>query len=203
MSGTEGTIAEARCSVDECGKPVKRKGFCYGHYMKQWRYGTPTPVHPSTVVDIKGRRFGSLVVMHRGDGHWVCRCDCGAGATVRAGDLNRGTTTSCGDRRLHRRQDFVEYWGAHDRVYEDRGPASEQQCVDCDRRAEHWSYDHADPDELVSHSPRSAGAPYSLDPMHYAPRCVPCHWAFDRTDHPARAAARARQAAMVVAGHRV
>jgi len=29
------------CSVDGCELPVKRKrsGLCYGHYMRQWRYG--------------------------------------------------------------------------------------------------------------------------------------------------------------------
>lgn len=191
MSGTAGTIAEPSCSVSGCDKPVKRKGFCYGHYMKQWRYGTPTPVHQPTAADLRGERFGHLVVLHRIAGRWACRCDCGARTTVRTGDLNRGTTTSCGDRRLHRRRPYVEYFGAHDRVYEDRGPASAMQCVDCDRPAEHWSYDHADPEELVSRTPSTAGMPYSLHPTHYDPRCVRCHRAYDRHERVQPVVARA------------
>lgn len=31
------------CPVDGCSKDAYRKGFCYAHYMKDWRYGTPTP----------------------------------------------------------------------------------------------------------------------------------------------------------------
>lgn len=185
------TDDEATCSLPDCAEPIKRKGFCYGHYMKQWRYGTPTPEFPSKVVDLVGQAFGSLVVVRRVGSKWECTCACGVVTTVRAGDLNRGTTTSCGDRRLHRRQEYVGYEGMHDRLQADRGSASQHSCVDCGGEAEHWSYDHADPDELASTTPKYSGMPYSLDPMHYDPRCVRCHRAFDRVDRARPTSARA------------
>jgi len=38
-----------------------------------------------------------------------------------------------------------------------------------------WAYDHGDPNERVD----SRRGPYSVDPSHYLPLCVPCHRAFD------------------------
>lgn len=67
--------------------------------------------------------------------------------------------------------DTVTYSGAHIRVRDRRGKASNQACVDCGGAAQHWTYDHADPNEL--HDQR--GRPYSGDPSHYVPRCVSCH----------------------------
>lgn len=29
------------CKIDGCGKPIKTKGWCDGHYKKYWRYGDP------------------------------------------------------------------------------------------------------------------------------------------------------------------
>jgi hypothetical protein len=66
--------------------------------------------------------------------------------------------------------DAVTYSGAHIRVRNARGPASAQVC-ECGQPAGHWSYDHSDPDE--KHDER--GRPYSPDPSHYRPMCVPCH----------------------------
>jgi hypothetical protein len=45
----------------------------------------------------------------------------------------------------------------------------------CGKTAQHWAYDHLDPDELVS----ERGYPYSLDPCHYFPTCVADHKAWD------------------------
>lgn len=51
--------------------------------------------------DISGQRFGRLVVScyshslnHKA--YWLCVCDCGGSAVVRADALKRGRTTSCG-----------------------------------------------------------------------------------------------------------
>ncbi len=48
-----------------------------------------------------GQRFGKLVVVEvrgytRGNQHLLCRCDCGNEKVVRAGNLSRGATSSCG-----------------------------------------------------------------------------------------------------------
>lgn len=51
--------------------------------------------------DITGDRFGRLVAVSHsrnrdGCSQWVCECDCGNQATVRAGYLRSGKTKSCG-----------------------------------------------------------------------------------------------------------
>lgn len=49
-----------------------------------------------------GERFGRLVLVvrahrnERGALFWACRCDCGADVVVKAHNLQRGATTSCG-----------------------------------------------------------------------------------------------------------
>lgn len=56
----------------------------------------------SHAIDLKGKRFGKLVVEKRvgtsPDRHalWRCKCDCGKMTTVRSIDLVSGNTKSCG-----------------------------------------------------------------------------------------------------------
>lgn len=167
------------CSVDNCAGAVKRGRFCYGHYMKNWRYGTPTPDHPQRWEDLTGRRYGTLTARERVGGDWLCDCDCGETRVVAVGQLNRtGQRNTCGNKRNHLRED-VEYTGAHSRLRVQRGSASQHRCVECGDRALHWSYDHADPDERISQAEPTAGIAYSLDMDHYQPRCVPCHKRMD------------------------
>jgi len=187
-------VDQPTCSVDACGKPVKRLGLCYGHYMKNWRYGTATPAFGWTqgekhekatatrrvLPDLTGLRFGLLVVIRRARGGWLCQCDCGADKVQATGLLNRGRETiTCGDRAVHHRTDTADYGAAHDRIHRDRGPSRDHVCVGCGAQAAHWSYNHDDPDERSSASTRRPGVAYSLDPDHYSPRCVPCHKRFD------------------------
>lgn len=178
-------MMQSTCNVSECVKPIHAKGWCYAHYMRAWRYGSPTFVHPARFKDVAGQRFGCLIardrVDQRGMKMWRCDCDCGGSLTTRIGDLNNGNVVSCGDRRTHRGND-VSYDAAHQRVRSDRGPAAQFPCVDCASSAQHWSYSHRDPDELVAQSGQWAGLPYSLDTAQYEPRCVPCHKRFD-LDH--------------------
>lgn len=54
-------------------------------------------------LDLTGNRFGRLVVAgkaatkgKRGEIYWVCTCDCGNERNVRANQLTRGITKSCG-----------------------------------------------------------------------------------------------------------
>ena len=52
--------------------------------------------------EIGGKRFGRLVAMTTVEGRdptrkmWLCKCDCGATATVRGSDLRAGDVKSCG-----------------------------------------------------------------------------------------------------------
>ena len=171
---------EMMCNVDGCTKPVRGKtGLCYAHYMRKYRYGSPTAERPKDRphIDLTGRVFGDLtVVRYVSPGRWVCTCSCGATATPLTGDLNRGNAVSCGDRTAHQRRDVCGYFAAHNRVTSDKGKASTHECVDCGRPAAHWSYDHADPEVLID---SRLGIPYSMDPDHYQPRCVPCHKTYD------------------------
>lgn len=54
------------------------------------------------VIDLSGRRFGRLTVLHRGPSgahnhtYWFCRCDCGAETLVYSYSLRIGGTQSCG-----------------------------------------------------------------------------------------------------------
>lgn len=56
-------------------------------------------------VDLRGRRFGRLLVLEEVGrskcGHvlWKCKCDCGNETVVRGRSLRRGDTTSCGCHR--------------------------------------------------------------------------------------------------------
>ena len=179
-------MANATCTVAGCTRPIKRVGFCYGHYMKNWRYGTPEPEHSIRRADLVGKTFGSLVVQgyDRATRKWSCTCACGATLLAGTTALTRRGQRSC--QRCAgraRRQPDAGYGSAHRRVRTERGPATDHRCVDCGKAAAHWSYDHADPDELIATDGAHPIA-YSLSSIHYEPRCVPCHKRFDldRTD---------------------
>ena len=56
-------------------------------------------------TDMTGRRFGTLVVLKRGENRkgavmWECKCDCGNTSRVSTGDLQSGHTRSCGCRKV-------------------------------------------------------------------------------------------------------
>jgi hypothetical protein len=57
------------------------------------------------IIDLTGRRFGRLTVLHRtgggddGQARWRCACDCGGIHEVAGRDLRCGDTTSCGCRK--------------------------------------------------------------------------------------------------------
>lgn len=166
------------CPVEGCVKDVFRGGYCYGHYMKNWRYGTPTPKHKPRWKDLSGKRFGTLVAVERLNGKWRCECDCGGERFVSVGDLNRyGDRNTCGVEGKHF-SEFAGYGAVHDRIRRYRGRADSNQCFDCGDVARQWSYDHECPRERVQ---EVAGymVSYSPDMRRYVPRCVSCHKLFD------------------------
>lgn len=134
------------------------------------------------LVDRTGQRYGHLTVVERVEGAtrtmWLCRCDCGTTAAIRADALVGGHTRTCGG---HSRLEAPTYISAHIRVTRDRGRASDYNCR-CGVPAEDWAYDHADPNELSEYDGRGAGRTrvYSADSWHYLPMCRACHRAFDR-----------------------
>jgi hypothetical protein len=172
-----------QCAVEGCAKPAtpKKRGWCYAHYMRNYRYGSPTAPKRRQYVDVAGQRFGRLVAVEHEPApsrFWVCLCDCGATRLAAYEALHKGLATSCGAPDCQRK-DEVGYSGVHERLRTRRGPARRHPCVDCGLPARHWSYDRTDPDErhMVIGAKRY---PYSMDETRYVPRCVSCHSRFDR-----------------------
>lgn len=150
------------CEVDGCERPCHGHGFCFKHYQRWSTHGSATyeaPHHTRCIVqdcDNEPRSLRSGL------------CDRHYSRRWRHGSV---------DAVIDTRRDDAGYRAAHGRITKDRGRARTYRCIDCGRRADHWSYRHDDPDELVS----PTGQPYSLDPTHYDPRCAPCHAIFDGT----------------------
>lgn len=152
-----------------------------------------------TAISLVGQTYGNLTVIdtapstllsNRWRTQWKCRCSCGAEVTARGDFLRVGAVRSCGNRRKHpaMRKSVPDsqksYMTAHDRVRKVKGKASAQKCVDCGGPAAHWSYNHRDPQQIVTES----GTAYSFNPDYYEARCVTDHRIFDakRTEVCAR-----------------
>ncbi len=53
------------CSIPECGKPVRTKGYCNAHYLRLWRHGDPLGgnAHPGEPL----RFIHEVAIHHVGD----------------------------------------------------------------------------------------------------------------------------------------
>jgi hypothetical protein len=87
----------------------------------------------------------------------------------------RGVSRRKQEQNPNWRGDDIKYRAAHERLRAQRGAAEGHQCIDCGKPAAHWSYNHTDHNQQQS----DCGLPFSVEPRHYSPRCVPCHKAFD------------------------
>lgn len=140
------------------------------------------------LIDLTGRTFERLTVIHRGPDHvspkgstaarWRCACSCGELALVRGDYLKSGKTRSCGClarelvAELLRRQslgktgtqspswkgDSIGYSGAHARARASKGSAAHHACVDCSSPAREWSYAGGCPREKVTDGSESTPA---------------------------------------------
>lgn len=165
-------MPDPTCTLPDCEKPSRNPrspGLCPMHYHRQYRRGstdTARPWHRRTVCAVpdcgKPERSGTYCAMHA--------------ARVQ----RHGSTDRIGTRPRYRQDhhdwtgDAATYGTVHDRLRAWRGPARAHRCVDCDRQAHHWSYDHGCPDERTSRH-----GPYSPHLEHYRPRCGRCHKAHD------------------------
>jgi len=156
------------CSIEGCEEPHYGQTWCKNHHRAWWMYGYPLinktkmPAAPRTCV-VDGCDFDEAVKRLQ-----LC-------STHYARWRSTGDPLGLREhRRGNPRRAFVGNDAAHARVIHDRGRASTHQCIDCGQPAAHWSYDHADPDELAADR-----GPYSLDGEHYQPRCALCHKRFD------------------------
>lgn len=150
---------ERECEVEGCEAPQEKRGWCGKHYLRWYKHGDPEQLLPRysecREADCTKRPRSTLTPL----------CEMHYYRIRRNGHAGL----------LDTRQPDAKYRAAHSRIARDRGKACEHSCVDCGVQAQHWSYMHTDPDELMS----DTGQPYSLDTSQYAPRCVPCHRAFD------------------------
>ncbi len=151
-----------QCAVVGCNAQRVKREWCNKHYLRWWKHGDPAHA-PQTFTRCQIDGCDS-----RPRSTTASMCEMHYYRSRRHGDPGMVTDRRKGD---------AGYRAAHGRITRARGRASERQCIDCHARAHHWSYRHDDPDELTSPN----GQPYSLDPEHYDPRCVPCHATFDGT----------------------
>lgn len=157
-------MGERRCSVEGCEKQTRtgRCEWCDKHYLRWLKYGDPETLLPTyTVCEVDDcTRVPRSTRCPLCEMHYYRRRRHGSPDVV-----------------IDTRRPDATYRAAHARVTHDQGPARNQPCIDCDVPAHHWSYDHADPNELVA----AGGQAYSLETGHYDARCAPCHARFDGT----------------------
>lgn len=172
-----------RCSVEGCDRrgqcAVGLAWLCAKHYARWKRHGDPT---------VTTRRYSPPNPDKRTCAADGCRSledgACGYCKMHYTRIRRHGSphvVIAVPDRDTHRDErherwtgDQATYSAMHQRVAKKLGRAASRECVDCGRRASHWSYDRLDPDERVGRD-----GPYSVRIQHYVPRCVPCHKAFD------------------------
>jgi hypothetical protein len=88
----------------------------------------------------------------------------------------------CGESSPHWSGDDVGYYGAHHRVREARGKATDHRCTDCGAPASRWSLSwRRVPLHLLRWGQGGVGRhlPYSLDLTDYDPRCPSCAATYD------------------------
>jgi len=72
------------------------------------------------------------------------------------------------------------YGAVHKRLERERGRASEHLCAACGNRAQEWSYDGGDPNELTEVLEKRP-IKYTTDLERYSPRCRKCHRHLDES----------------------
>lgn len=147
------------CAVDGCTEPPRGHGWCRRHYLRWYVHGDAEYERTTyTECTVNGCTAAPRSPLSQ----W---CEKHYGRLRRNGDPEA----------LAERQAFTGYRAAHSRLTKSKGRAADHRCVDCGQGADHWSYNHLDPEPLYS----EIGLPYSMDADCYEPRCRRCHKAFD------------------------
>lgn len=156
--------------------------------------GDPMTTTRTPRVDLTGQRFGRLTASGKwrldeknGRRKWECICDCGGSTWTYAQRLRSGRSQSCGCFKRDRLAEHnratksksgipgqLTYKWLHKRLRLERGPASDQPCVDCGSPAYDWSYDGLDPNQQLE-SVNGYVLSYSSSTSHYVARCRACH----------------------------
>lgn len=160
-----------KCSVLQCNKPVKTRGWCQAHYFRWRRTGDA----------------GTTEIVKRYNGQPCNITECNKPAKARGWcQMHHMRWTRHGDpltahqpRRRYGSDnnawtgDKASYTAMHGRLRKTRGAAKNYQCQ-CGSQAKQWAYDHTDPNQQVSDL-----GPYSTDMNRYQPMCVSCHKTMD------------------------
>lgn len=173
--GSSPRSAGGTCVVLECETPdVGPHGYCGKHWIAWKRYGDP---------DVR-KRFRTFCTIEGCDAptHGRGLCSAHWARRKRTGDaLGSNPRIQTGDANPGWLGNDVSYAGAHARVRRMHGVARLHKCVDCGGGAEHWSYNHKDPDAIMGTLADGSSAPFSLKIECYEPRCPSCHKRFDNS----------------------
>lgn len=163
-------MTDRTCAVDGCGRPARSRGWCQTHYFRWRRNGDPG----SAAIQTRGVPRPCSVDGCDSERDAQGLCSKHYQRLQKWGDPNVVGEPARGDAHPQWKHNNIGYGTAHERVRGYRGPASGYLCCECGAQARQWAYDHADADERASDL-----GPYSVNPAHYRPMCVPCHKRFD------------------------
>lgn len=167
------------CEFDGCGRAHAAQGLCSGHWAQQRQGRALQPLLRRVIPESSVCMIADCSRPH--SAHGMC-------------DTHRRRQRVYGDPRATPpiggplKGEHPTVGAMHRRVRKAKGAARGHQCVDCGARADEWSYNNADPNELLGEDHGSQLA-YSLDVANYEPRCRSCHRQFDAEERRRRNAA--------------
>lgn len=156
------------CEVDGCSRPPQGRGWCKMHWKRWSKHGDP-------LIEVSrgghNKKGPCLVSGCERKYHAGGYCRSHYYHFTKYGDP---TVVGPGKSSGRPRMEAPTYDGMHKRIFYDRGRASAFRCVDCENRAEEWSYNGGCPNEHAEEV-RGLIMTYSVDQSRYSPRCIKCH----------------------------
>lgn len=157
------------CAVEVCVEPARTRGWCKAHYQRWLDHGDPgnTPI-------MKKRQDVACAVADCHDPHQA------GGLCQRHYRRARHSARPLeAEFIIHPvPRELLTYNALHIRIRDQRGAAADLACITCGGPAQHWAYQHNDPDEMQD---AETGLVFSEDVEGcYEPMCVPCHIRWDR-----------------------
>lgn len=150
-------------------------GFCTTHYARWRKYGDAGPAE----IEVRDPSRNCAVADCDRTVDALGYCDKHYQRLRKTGAAN----TPIAEHGHQWTGDGATYGAVHLRLRDAFGPAKLRDCQHCGQRADHWAYDHGDPDARTE--PRRR-LPYSVNLDHYIALCKTCHRRMDakitRTD---------------------
>jgi len=161
------------CKAEGCDRISRGwHGWCGKHASKARYYGDPS-------VEPAGGR--NICIIDECEKYVVSRGLCYLHNTRKRvhGDPHVVQAAPSGESSHHWKGPEATYSSIHYRIRKLYGSAENHDCIDCGGMAAQWSYDGLDPEQRFD---PDKGCAYTHNLEHYAPRCIPCHVAYDRQD---------------------